>query len=183
MVAGRQSRSPRARRSRPATATAGTSRLDATRLVAVVGRAATRGVGSPITASAAKQVCALLSVPFTPACRGTAKPVSDQRAALRSAAVWAATRQRPGPGAPSGRCPFGASSSGACSSATAFAARSRTLPSLRGSYGGPVPSVSGHRPPRPTWNENPRPDVWTKTAEEIVVSIKCYCQRIKQARH
>jgi transposase len=34
-----------------------------------------------------------------------------------------------------------------------------------------------------TWNENPRPYVWTKTAEQILDSIKRYCQRINQARH
>jgi transposase len=34
-----------------------------------------------------------------------------------------------------------------------------------------------------TWNENPRPYVWTKTAEQILNSIKRYCERINQARH
>ena len=34
-----------------------------------------------------------------------------------------------------------------------------------------------------TWNENPRPYVWTKTAEQILDSIKRYCQRINQTRH
>ncbi len=34
-----------------------------------------------------------------------------------------------------------------------------------------------------TWNENPRPYVWTKTADEILDSISRYCQRINQARH
>ena len=33
------------------------------------------------------------------------------------------------------------------------------------------------------WNENPRPYVWTKTAEQILDSIKRYCQRINPARH
>ena len=33
------------------------------------------------------------------------------------------------------------------------------------------------------WNENPRPYVWTKTAEQILDSIKRYCERINQARH
>jgi transposase len=32
-------------------------------------------------------------------------------------------------------------------------------------------------------NENPRPYVWTKTAEQILDSIKRYCERINQARH
>jgi transposase len=34
-----------------------------------------------------------------------------------------------------------------------------------------------------TWNENPRPYIWTKTAEQILDSIKRYCERINQARH
>ena len=33
------------------------------------------------------------------------------------------------------------------------------------------------------WNENPRPYVWTKTAEQILDSIKRYCERINQAGH
>jgi len=34
-----------------------------------------------------------------------------------------------------------------------------------------------------TWNENPEPFVWTKTADQILDSIKRYCERINQARH
>jgi transposase len=34
-----------------------------------------------------------------------------------------------------------------------------------------------------TWNENPRPYVWTKTADQILESIKRYCQRINQTAH
>lgn len=34
-----------------------------------------------------------------------------------------------------------------------------------------------------TWNENPRPYVWTKTADQILASIKRYCQRIKRTAH
>ena len=34
-----------------------------------------------------------------------------------------------------------------------------------------------------TWNENPRPYVWTKTADQILDSISRYCQRINQTRH
>ena len=34
-----------------------------------------------------------------------------------------------------------------------------------------------------SWNENPRPYVWTKTADQILDSIKRYCQRINQTRH
>jgi len=34
-----------------------------------------------------------------------------------------------------------------------------------------------------TWNERPQPFVWTKTAEQILDSIKRYCERINQARH
>ena len=33
------------------------------------------------------------------------------------------------------------------------------------------------------WNENPRPYVWTKTAEQILDSIRRYCERINAARH
>src|SRR5215210_2043870 len=34
-----------------------------------------------------------------------------------------------------------------------------------------------------TWNENPRPFVWTKTADEILDSIARYCNRINESRH
>jgi transposase len=34
-----------------------------------------------------------------------------------------------------------------------------------------------------TWNENPRPFVWTKTAEQILDSIRRYCGRINDSRH
>ena len=34
-----------------------------------------------------------------------------------------------------------------------------------------------------TWNENPRPYVWTKTADQILDSIKRYCQRINRTAH
>ncbi len=33
------------------------------------------------------------------------------------------------------------------------------------------------------WNENPRPYVWTKPAEQILESIARYCQRINQTAH
>ncbi|RDI67066.1 IS630 family transposase [Nocardia pseudobrasiliensis] len=34
-----------------------------------------------------------------------------------------------------------------------------------------------------TWNEDPRPYVWTKTADQILESIARYCQRINDSRH
>jgi transposase len=34
-----------------------------------------------------------------------------------------------------------------------------------------------------TWNENPRPFVWTKTADQILESIARYCGRINDSRH
>jgi len=34
-----------------------------------------------------------------------------------------------------------------------------------------------------TWNENPRPFVWTKTADQILESIRRYCTRINDSRH
>jgi transposase len=34
-----------------------------------------------------------------------------------------------------------------------------------------------------TWNENPRPFVWTKTADQILDSIARYCGRINDSRH
>ena len=34
-----------------------------------------------------------------------------------------------------------------------------------------------------SWNNNPRPYVWTKTAEQILDSIRRYCQRINDSRH
>jgi transposase len=34
-----------------------------------------------------------------------------------------------------------------------------------------------------TWNDNPRPYIWTKTADEILDSIKRYCARINDSGH
>lgn len=34
-----------------------------------------------------------------------------------------------------------------------------------------------------TWNDNPRPYVWTKTADQILGSITRYCTRINDSRH
>ncbi|MEW1956880.1 IS630 family transposase, partial [Kineococcus sp. NPDC059986] len=34
-----------------------------------------------------------------------------------------------------------------------------------------------------TWNENPRPYVWVKTAEQILESLDDYRQRIIDSRH
>jgi transposase len=34
-----------------------------------------------------------------------------------------------------------------------------------------------------TWNDNPRPFVWTKTADQILESIARYCTRINDSRH
>ncbi len=34
-----------------------------------------------------------------------------------------------------------------------------------------------------TWNDNPRPFVWTKTTDEILDSIARYCKRINDSRH
>jgi transposase len=34
-----------------------------------------------------------------------------------------------------------------------------------------------------TWNKNPRPFVWTKTADQILDSIARYCTRINESRH
>jgi transposase len=34
-----------------------------------------------------------------------------------------------------------------------------------------------------TWNENPRPYVWHKTADEIFDSLAAYCQRISESGH
>lgn len=34
-----------------------------------------------------------------------------------------------------------------------------------------------------TWNDNPRPYVWTKTADQILASIANYCNRINDSRH
>jgi transposase len=34
-----------------------------------------------------------------------------------------------------------------------------------------------------TWNDNPRPFVWTKTADQILESIARYCERINDSRH
>jgi transposase len=34
-----------------------------------------------------------------------------------------------------------------------------------------------------TWNDNPKPFVWTKTADQILDSIARYCERINESRH
>jgi hypothetical protein len=34
-----------------------------------------------------------------------------------------------------------------------------------------------------TWNENPRPYLWTKTADQIIESITRYCGRTNDSRH
>lgn len=34
-----------------------------------------------------------------------------------------------------------------------------------------------------TWNENPKPFVWTKTTDQILESISRYCTRINESRH
>jgi hypothetical protein len=34
-----------------------------------------------------------------------------------------------------------------------------------------------------TWNDNPRPCVWTKTADQILDSIARYCARINDSGH
>ena len=34
-----------------------------------------------------------------------------------------------------------------------------------------------------TWNQNPRPFIWTKTADQILESIARYCGRINDSRH
>jgi hypothetical protein len=34
-----------------------------------------------------------------------------------------------------------------------------------------------------TWNDNPRPYVWTKTADQILASIGNYCTRISDSGH
>jgi hypothetical protein len=33
------------------------------------------------------------------------------------------------------------------------------------------------------WNDDPKPYVWHKTAEEILDSLAAYCQRINDSRH
>jgi transposase len=34
-----------------------------------------------------------------------------------------------------------------------------------------------------TWNDNPRPFIWTKSADQILESIATYCNRINESRH
>ena len=34
-----------------------------------------------------------------------------------------------------------------------------------------------------TWNQHPRPFVWTKTADQILDTIAAYCQRISNPGH
>ena len=33
------------------------------------------------------------------------------------------------------------------------------------------------------WNENPRPYIWTKTAEQILNTLAAYCERISDSGH
>ena len=33
------------------------------------------------------------------------------------------------------------------------------------------------------WNKDPRPFIWTKTADEILETLAAYCQRIIDSRH
>ncbi len=33
------------------------------------------------------------------------------------------------------------------------------------------------------WNANPKPYVWTKTADDILESLATYCQRISDSQH
>ncbi|RLP31043.1 IS630 family transposase, partial [Nocardia seriolae] len=33
------------------------------------------------------------------------------------------------------------------------------------------------------WNADPKPFVWTKTADEILETLAAYCQRINDSRH
>ena len=33
------------------------------------------------------------------------------------------------------------------------------------------------------WNKNPRPFIWTKTADEILGTLAAYCQRINDSGH
>ncbi|MFI6758523.1 IS630 family transposase, partial [Micromonospora sp. NPDC050417] len=33
------------------------------------------------------------------------------------------------------------------------------------------------------WNTNPRPYVWTRTADEILESLAAYCRRINDSGH
>ncbi len=33
------------------------------------------------------------------------------------------------------------------------------------------------------WNENPKPFIWTKTADQILETLAAYCQRINDSRH
>ena len=34
-----------------------------------------------------------------------------------------------------------------------------------------------------TWNENPRPFIWTKSADQILSTTASYCQRINNSGH
>ena len=34
-----------------------------------------------------------------------------------------------------------------------------------------------------TWNDDPKPFVWTKTADQILDSLARYCTRINESRH
>ena len=33
------------------------------------------------------------------------------------------------------------------------------------------------------WNKNPRPFIWTKTADEILETLAAYCERVIDSRH
>ena len=45
------------------------------------------------------------------------------------------------------------------------------------------PSTTTSAPGWKTWNDDPRPYVWTKTADQILDSIRRYCDRINDSGH
>jgi hypothetical protein len=55
--------------------------------------------------------------------------------------------------------------------------------SVRGSCWPPRRTLTDIRAWIDTWNENPRPFVWTKTADQILDSIARYCDRINASGH
>jgi hypothetical protein len=47
----------------------------------------------------------------------------------------------------------------------------------------PLRPSAQHRHPRLASTENPKPFVWTKTADQILESISRYCTRTNDSRH
>jgi hypothetical protein len=56
-------------------------------------------------------------------------------------------------------------------------------PAVRCNAAKPAAGDLSFRHPHANWNDDPKPFVWHKTADEILDSLAAYCQRINDSRH